>query len=94
MLNKKHKILFIANSNNNNIYFLGKIKSHNIMITYFPYKNINIRTVAIITKNILHSFKFIKFGLIIDIKEEISHTNIRLGDVVISFYLYESVIII
>jgi hypothetical protein len=84
MLDKSHRKPQEQYPKDNNSYFLGSIRKHNIVIACLSsYK---ITNTAIVVNQMLFSFLSIRFGLIVSIGSRIPRKdhNIRLGDIIVS----------
>jgi hypothetical protein len=68
-----------------NIYTLGRIGQHNIVIAWLSAGSTGIAPAAKVAKDMLRSFPQIRFGLMVGIGggAPSSNTDIRLGDVVV-----------
>jgi hypothetical protein len=71
-----------------NTYFIGRIHEHNMVITCLLV-GVNSTTIAAsVANDIVRTFKGLRFGLMIDIRDDIPNlnkgNNIRLRDVVVS----------
>ncbi|KAJ9662051.1 hypothetical protein H2198_001593 [Neophaeococcomyces mojaviensis] len=85
MLDKLHPSL--ATQRDQNIYTLGEIEGHNIVIAVLPAIGTN--SAATVATQLLNDFPSIRFGLLVGIgggipDEEEDGNDIRLGDVVVS----------
>ncbi|KAJ8063446.1 hypothetical protein OCU04_008662 [Sclerotinia nivalis] len=67
MLDEEHPILPAADSGDTNVYLLGKIGSHNVVIACLPAENTGKVSAAIVAKDMLRSFKAIRFGLMVGV---------------------------
>ncbi|KAL2832055.1 Pfs domain protein [Aspergillus cavernicola] len=67
-----------------NTYILGRICSHNIVITCLPTGVYGAVTAATVATRLLSTFQSIRFGLMVGIGGGVpNHLDIRLGDVVV-----------
>jgi hypothetical protein len=84
MLDKKHSLS--QDRNDTNVYMLGHISRHNVVIVCLLAEQIGTNSAATVTSQMTSKFVSIKFGLIVDIREGVLNTesDIRLGDIVIS----------
>ena len=85
MLDEEHQDL-PPNGNDSNIYALGRIADHNVVIACLPAGQIGTNSAAAVAMQIKSTFQAIRFGLMVGIgggvpTEEI---DIRLGDIVVS----------
>ncbi|KAF1986145.1 purine and uridine phosphorylase, partial [Aulographum hederae CBS 113979] len=72
--------------NDNNVYTLGKIGDHNIVIAVLPDGEYGLTPAASVARDMLHSFPSIRIGLMVGIgggAPSLNH-DIRLGDIVVS----------
>ncbi|KAK6530790.1 hypothetical protein TWF281_007626 [Arthrobotrys megalospora] len=81
MLDEEHPKLRYPR-NDNNIYTLGSIRGHNVVITCLPKGEIGTTSAASVVTRLISTFPFIKFGLMVGIGGGIP--PVRLGDVVVS----------
>ncbi|KAE9568203.1 hypothetical protein CGMCC3_g15668 [Colletotrichum fructicola] len=86
MLDQIHPDLPHQDPADHNNYILGQIQGHNIVIACLPAGIYGTTTAATVAKDLLRTFKSIRFGLLVGIGGGApSRTNdIRLGDVVVS----------
>lgn len=82
MLDKQHADLLYP-VNDDNVYALGSIGGHNIVIACLPKGRYGNNSAAIIATKMTSSFPAIKFGLLVGIGGGIP-SKVRLGDVVVS----------
>ncbi|KAM0130848.1 hypothetical protein ACHAO1_007629 [Botrytis cinerea] len=67
MLDEEHPVLPAADPGDTNVYLLGKIGSHNVVIACLPAENTGKVSAAIVAKDMLRSFKAIRFGLMVGV---------------------------
>ncbi|KAM0146260.1 hypothetical protein ACHAQE_010831, partial [Botrytis cinerea] len=67
MLDEEHPVLPAADPGDTNVYLLGKIGSHNVVIACLPAENTGRVSAAIVAKDMLRSFKAIRFGLMVGV---------------------------
>ncbi|ESZ94731.1 hypothetical protein SBOR_4893 [Sclerotinia borealis F-4128] len=67
MLDEEHPVLSAADPGDTNVYLLGKIGSHNVVIACLPAENTGKVSAAIVAKDLLRSFKTIRFGLMVGV---------------------------
>lgn len=82
----EHPESISSNNNDNNIYTLGKIGKHNVVITVLPLRDYGIAAAAGVARDMLNSFPNIRVGLMVGIgggAPSRKH-DIRLGDIVVS----------
>jgi nucleoside phosphorylase len=72
----------------NNDYILGKVGKHNVVIAVLPDGEYSIASAANVVSDMLHSFPNVRIGLMVGIGGGAPNTDhdIRLGDVVVSFF--------
>lgn len=70
----------------NNIYTLGKIQEHNVVVAVLPEGEYGIASAASVAKDMLHSFASIRISLLVGIGGGAPNSkhDIRLGDIVVS----------
>ncbi|KAH0566342.1 hypothetical protein GP486_000248 [Trichoglossum hirsutum] len=84
MLDEEHEDLQ-QDENDNNIYVLGQIGRHNIVLTCLPAGQTGIGSAAAVATQLKATFKWIRFGLMVGIGGGVpGKEDIRLGDVVVS----------
>ncbi|CAI0654347.1 unnamed protein product, partial [Colletotrichum noveboracense] len=86
MLDQIHPDLPHQDAADHNNYILGQIQGHNVVIACLPAGIYGTTTAATVAKDLLRTFKSIRFGLLVGIGGGApSRTNdIRLGDIVVS----------
>jgi nucleoside phosphorylase len=69
-----------------NIYTLGKIGAHNVVISCCPPGSYGTTSAAIVAVHMISSFQSIRLGLMVGIGGGVPsmQTDIRLGDIVVS----------
>ncbi|KAM0447023.1 hypothetical protein ACHAO4_009003 [Trichoderma viride] len=82
MLDRKHPDI-PPPTNDDNVYTLGSIGGHNIVIACLPKGRYGTNSAATIATKMISSFPSIKFGLLVGIGGGIP-SKVRLGDVVVS----------
>ncbi|EHA56175.1 hypothetical protein MGG_16008 [Pyricularia oryzae 70-15] len=85
MLDQVHPNLVVQYTADHNNYDFSKVQGHNVVIACLPAGIIGITSAATVAKDMLRTFKLIRFGLMVGIGGGIpSGTfDIRLGDVVV-----------
>jgi nucleoside phosphorylase len=85
MLDEEHEILN-SNAHDTNIYSLGRIGKHNIVIACLPEGQTGTNSAAAVAIHMKASFTAIRFGLMVGIGGGVpsEEADIRLGDVIIS----------
>jgi nucleoside phosphorylase len=84
MLDEEHEDLE-QDENDNNIYALGQIGKHNIVLACLPAGQTGIGSAAAVATQLRATFKWIRFGLMVGIGGGVpGKEDIRLGDVVVS----------
>jgi nucleoside phosphorylase len=89
ILDEEHNVLLAADPSDTNSYLLGRIGSHNVVLACLPSGKLGTGLAALVVKDMLRSFEYIRFGLMVGIGGGVPNANmedpdIRLGDVVIS----------
>src|ERR1700689_1301948 len=85
-LNEKHEGLEYVSPNDKNIYTLGKVGKHNVVIAVLPEGEYGMSSAARVGCDMLHSFPNVRIGLMVGIgggAPSPKH-DIRLGDIVVS----------
>jgi nucleoside phosphorylase len=67
MLDEEHPILPASDPGDTNVYLLGRIGSHNVVIACLPAEKTGIVSAAIVAKDMLRSFTRIRFGLMVGV---------------------------
>ncbi|KAL8296240.1 hypothetical protein RB600_001637 [Gaeumannomyces tritici] len=85
-LDEKHDALEIQDSNDTNVYTLGRIGRHNVVIAGLPQAEYGTTAAAVVATNMLRSFPNIRIGLMVGIAGGAPSPDhdIRLGDIVVS----------
>ena len=85
MLDEIHEELLPRKSGDDNLYTLGSIGSHNVVIVCLPTGMMGTNSAATVTKDLRRSFESIKIGVMVGIGGGIpTNVDIRLGDVAVS----------
>ncbi|CAG8956321.1 hypothetical protein HYFRA_00003701 [Hymenoscyphus fraxineus] len=86
MLDEKHGS-FKGDSVDPNVYILGRIGQHNVVIVCLAKGWIGPASAATTVTHMLHTFRHLKLGLLVGVGGGVPSTaaDIRLGDVVVSF---------
>lgn len=86
MLDKIHPNLSRQDPADHNSYILGQVQGHNVVIACLPAGMYGTTPAATVAKDLLRTFKSIRFGLMVGIGGGVpSQTrDIRLGDIVVS----------
>jgi nucleoside phosphorylase len=85
-LDERHEGSDYVSPNDDNIYTLGRIGKHNVVIAVLPDGEYGIASAASVARDMLHSFPNIRIGLMVGIgggAPSRKH-DIRLGDIVVS----------
>ncbi|WQF89370.1 Putative nucleoside phosphorylase domain-containing protein [Colletotrichum destructivum] len=85
-LDERHDGPREVSQHDSNIYALGKLGNHNVVIAVLPDGEYGIASAAVVARDMLHSFPNIRLGLMVGIgggAPSAKH-DIRLGDVVVS----------
>ncbi|KAH0555750.1 hypothetical protein GP486_006307, partial [Trichoglossum hirsutum] len=85
MLDEEHKD-FDHDANDTNIYALGRIGEHNVVIACLPEGQTGTNSAAVVAVQMKSAFTSIRFGLMVGIGGGVPtvEADIRLGDVVVS----------
>lgn len=85
MLDEIHEDSY-RSANDTNIYTLGRIGQHNVVVACLPYGQIGTNSAAAVAARMTSTFPHIEFGLMVGIGGGVPSQNrdIRLGDVVVS----------
>ncbi|KAL2202471.1 hypothetical protein CC79DRAFT_1313249 [Sarocladium strictum] len=85
-LDEEHPPLSEQHPNDDNIYTLGTISKHNVVIACLPDGSYGTNSAAAVARDLLRTFPNIKFGLMVGIGGGCPSPkrDIRLGDVVVS----------
>lgn len=86
MLDEIHPDLAEQDPLDHNNYILGQIRNHNVVVACLPAGVYGLTPAATVVKDMLRTFKSIRFGLMVGIGggAPSSKHDIRLGDVVVS----------
>jgi nucleoside phosphorylase len=87
MLDEEHQDLERDPANNDeNLYALGSINGHNVVIVCLPAGRIGNNPAAVVATQLRATFKAIRFGLMVGIGGGVpsAEADVRLGDVVVS----------
>ncbi|PGH15678.1 hypothetical protein AJ79_02272 [Helicocarpus griseus UAMH5409] len=86
MLDEVHEDLTYQDQSDSNSYKLGTIEGHNVVIATLPAGKAGTESAASVAKDMLRTFKSIRFGLMVGIGGGVpsNENDIRLGDVVVS----------
>jgi nucleoside phosphorylase len=85
-LDEKHDRPEYVSPNDNNIYTLGRVGKHKVVIAVLPDGEYGIAAAANVARDMLHSFPNIRVGLMVGIGggAPSQKHDIRLGDIVVS----------
>jgi hypothetical protein len=85
-LDREHDSLEYGSANDNNIYTLGEMGKHNVVIAQLPEGEYGIAAAASVARDMVRSFSNIRIGLMVGIGGGAPNEkhDIRLGDIVIS----------
>jgi nucleoside phosphorylase len=67
MLDEEHPVLPAADPQDTNVYLFGRIGSHNVVIACLPAEKTGKVSAAIVAKDLLRSFKAVRFGLMVGV---------------------------
>lgn len=86
MLDEEHGDVLYQRYNGTNLYTLGRIHEHNVVIACLPAGQMGISSAATVATQMKSEFTSIRFSLLVGIGGGVptNETDIRLGDVVIS----------
>ncbi|KAF4921188.1 Ankyrin repeat domain-containing protein 50 [Colletotrichum fructicola] len=86
MLDKVHPNMPSQDPADHNSYVLGRVQGHNVVIACLPAGIYGTTTAATVAKDLLRTFKSIRFGLMVGIGGGVPSRkhDIRLGDIVVS----------
>jgi nucleoside phosphorylase len=86
MLDEEHQDLPHNDSNDTNLYTLGRIGEHNVVIACLPAGQTGNNTAAAVAVQMKSNFTSVRFGLMVGIGGGVpsDKADVRLGDVVIS----------
>ncbi|KAL7914748.1 hypothetical protein GGI35DRAFT_435150 [Trichoderma velutinum] len=86
VLDEKHEAPELVSTNDNNIYTLGRVGKHNVVIAVLPDGEYGTCSAARVAADLSHSFPNVRISLLVGIAGGApSHKyDIRLGDVVVS----------
>ena len=86
MLDEEHENIE-RDDNDENLYSLGSVAGHNVVIVCLPAGRIGNNPAAVVATQMRATFKGIRFGLMVGIGGGVpsAEADIRLGDVVVSF---------
>ncbi|RGP69537.1 nacht and ankyrin [Fusarium sporotrichioides] len=85
-LDERHEPPEFVSQHDNNVYVLGKVGRHNVVMANVPKGEYGTTTAATVAKDMLHSFPNVRIGLMVGIgggAPSAAH-DIRLGDIVVS----------
>lgn len=93
LLDKEHPIFERPASRDNNIYTLGEVAKHNVVITALPDGKHGLSETACLGRDMMHTFPNIKIGLSVGVAGGVPgpRKDIRFGDVVVGTEVYRSV---
>ena len=85
LLDEEYPPLPIVSSHDSNVYTLGRIGDHHVVVACHPNDRYGIASAATVAKDMLHSFESVRIGLIVGIGggAPSQKNDIRLGDVVV-----------
>lgn len=92
MLDIEHRPLEQQHPQDHNVYTLGSIAGHNIVMACLPASSYGLASAATVAKDMLRTFISVRFGLMVGIGggAPLGPNDIRLGDVVVSNSFAES----
>jgi hypothetical protein len=77
MLDEEHPVLPAADPQDTNVYRLGRIGSHNVVIACLPAEKTGKVSAAIVAKDLLRSFKAVRFGLMVGVGGRALYYNVK-----------------
>jgi nucleoside phosphorylase len=85
-LDEEHEGPECVSEHDNNVYTLGKIGKHNVVVAVLPNGEYGLAAAGNVANDMLHSFPNVRIGLMVGIGGGAPNTDhdIRLGDVVVS----------
>lgn len=84
-LDQEHPKLAAQDTNDNNIYTLGSIGQHKVVIACLPHWNYGLVSATNVARDMLRTFTNVRFGLMVGIGGGVpTKEDIRLGDIVVS----------
>lgn len=85
-LDEEHDMPDSVSPHDNNVYTLGRVGRHNVVIAALPDGEYGLTAAATVARDMLHSFPNVRVGLMVGIGGGVSSErhDIRLGDVVVS----------
>ena len=85
-LDEKHEGPEYVSPNDNNIYTLGRVGRHKVVIAVLPDGEYGVAAAASVARDMLHSFPNVRIGLMVGIGggAPSQRHDIRLGDIVVS----------
>jgi nucleoside phosphorylase len=86
MLDEIHEPMQEQDPSDHNIYELGRIRSHRVVIACLPAGRYGTNSAAVVARDMLRTFKSIRIGLMVGIGggAPSCQKDVRLGDVVVS----------
>jgi hypothetical protein len=88
ILNEEHRTFLDKDAQDYNTYFAGRVYNYNIIIIFLLAGVNGTTAAASVATNIVRTFKGLRLGLIVGIRDSILNLNkgydIRLGDIVVS----------
>jgi nucleoside phosphorylase len=67
MLDEEHPVLPAADPGDTNVYLLGRVGSHNVVIACLPAEKTGTLSAAILAHDMLRSFRRLRFGLMVGV---------------------------
>ncbi|KAK4206015.1 ankyrin repeat protein, partial [Rhypophila decipiens] len=90
-LDAEHPKLAAQDAADNNIYTLGTIGTHNVVVACLPHWNYGLVSAANVARDMLRTFSNVRFGLMVGIGGGVpTKQDVRLGDIVVSSLNYEN----
>lgn len=87
LLNEEYNPLPAALRNDSNVYTLGRVSDHYVIIACLPTGRYGIASAATVAKDMLRSFESIRVGLMVEIEERALRKkyDIRLSDIIMRY---------
>ena len=85
-LDEEHDVPEFVSPKDNNVYTLGRVGKHNVVVAALPDGEYGTAAAASVARDMLHSFPNVRIGLMVGIGggAPSSKHDIRLGDIVVS----------
>jgi nucleoside phosphorylase len=77
MLDEEHPVLPAADPGDTNVYLLGRMGSHNMVIACLPAEKTGTVSAAIVAQEMLRSFRRLRFGLMVGVGGGVPDLNLN-----------------